>query len=667
MVTRVDLEHALKGAEEAEDTQAVAALRYAIDQGQYDAPVIEGYDNYEGPSQLGTAARGFLQGASFGFGDELASYIQSKMPGEERSYDEILGQERQVISKGRDDYPVTAIGSEVTGALVPAAATWGAGSALSGGNAVKTGVQASKPLWTTAAKSAGWGAVNGGLYGFGTGEGDINNRLASAGMGGFWGGVGGGVAVPITMGGSALARGLYNRIASRLAPPEAQAAQRIYRTMQQGRLGPQQVQKTIDDLGPEGMLMDALDEPGYALARGTADINPSARDALQGASRQRMAGQVDRMTDRLQTAGGLSGPRTLKEIQDEIWDEARPAIKKAYDEARAKGYDIDFADFEDLMRSKLFATAKERGTLLARERAVAEASRYGRVTDDALGNGPSPLDILDETKKTLDARAAPNVGQRPTNEQDIAAQLARTVRERIDDVTPEYGGARDLVRQRHARLDATELGAEGAKTSVPADYARRVAQSADEVRPDIAQAYASGKIDKLQNRRTTPGAIDTMFGSARQQQALDAALGPNAGPVRQQVAAEQVFGRTDRALTGNSKTNQFLNDSANAARDAFVGGAAGGDAVSGGVGGIALLMAQRGGKALKARAAAGNEQKVAPALAQLLLGRQVPEAVRKQAEKEMQRSPVLQRLFWQAISGSAGLRGEQITDAVTKW
>lgn len=56
-------------------------------------------------------------------------------------------------------------------------------------------------------------------------------------------------------------------------------------------------------------------------------------------------------------------------------------------------------------------------------------------------------------------------------------------------------------------MNAVNLGAKGAKPHVSVDYARGADKAAVAHPDEVAQGYASGKIDALQNCRDTPGAV----------------------------------------------------------------------------------------------------------------------------------------------------------------
>lgn len=121
--------------------------------------------------RIGTAARSALQGVTYGAGDEIVAggaALARKLTGQDGSLGDIYGvelsRERDRLNQGRENYPGTALASEVGGAVaVPL------GAMSTGGN-----------LATRAAKGAATGGLLGGAYGFMSGEGGAEGRSTNA-------------------------------------------------------------------------------------------------------------------------------------------------------------------------------------------------------------------------------------------------------------------------------------------------------------------------------------------------------------------------------------------------------------------------------------------------------------------------------------------------------
>jgi hypothetical protein len=117
-------------------------------------------------------ARAAVQGATFGFGDELVAGLASLSPS--MDYSTALQGERDRLTQQRENSPVLSYGSEIGGAI-----------------ASPLGLLANVGRTTTTAGRIASGAGIGGLlsaiYGFGAGEDGVANRAENAGLNGILG------------------------------------------------------------------------------------------------------------------------------------------------------------------------------------------------------------------------------------------------------------------------------------------------------------------------------------------------------------------------------------------------------------------------------------------------------------------------------------------------
>ena len=197
------------------------------------------------PGQGETAARGYLQGGTLNWGDELIAGLGTIGEGQGSGtygtpYEQAVAFERGRLAQGRKDYPVTAYGSEIVGALAspvnPALDKAMAAPSLLGkvvrGAVVGTGTGA----------IAGGGAANS--------MGDIPQSVALGSVIG--GGMGAVAPVLIQLGSSAI-----NNLLSRLPFRQKEAAaRRIAQAMKDDGLTPEQAVEKVKQLGPEAALMD---------------------------------------------------------------------------------------------------------------------------------------------------------------------------------------------------------------------------------------------------------------------------------------------------------------------------------------------------------------------------------------------------------------------------
>lgn len=140
----------------------------------------------EGPADyLGEVARMAAQGATFGSADEIEALARSQFS--DREYGDILNEIRKRQEGFREDFPVSSAASEIGGGVASALATRGALPALT---APIGAAMSARPLATGAAT----GALGGGAYEFGAGEGDFQERMGDATRGALTGSLVGGVA-----------------------------------------------------------------------------------------------------------------------------------------------------------------------------------------------------------------------------------------------------------------------------------------------------------------------------------------------------------------------------------------------------------------------------------------------------------------------------------------
>ncbi|MFK3971119.1 lytic transglycosylase [Pseudomonas sp. NPDC087358] len=159
--------------------------------------------------------RGVGDGTTFGLQDEILAGLDAAVQplisipenGSAAStfgerYDENVANQRALLKAGQEQNPIASAAGNLAGGVIPALAT-GGGSA-------------SASLAGTIGKGAAVGAGYGGLYGFGSAEGDAIERLPEAATGAAIGGLLGGAVPALFAGGSALVRKAADSGAARL-------------------------------------------------------------------------------------------------------------------------------------------------------------------------------------------------------------------------------------------------------------------------------------------------------------------------------------------------------------------------------------------------------------------------------------------------------------------
>ncbi len=164
----------------------------------------------------------------------------------------------------------------------------------------------------TAAKSAGAGAVAGGLYGAGTTEGNVWDRAEGAATGGIVGGAVGAVAPTVIDAGAKGVRYLVDQTIGRMGKTNqaSVAGRKIMEALQRDGLTPDEAMARLQKLGPQAALLDVgpnsqalaasvARAPGkgkvnledFVTARQEGTRSPS--NVLTGAQSQRVAEGID--------------------------------------------------------------------------------------------------------------------------------------------------------------------------------------------------------------------------------------------------------------------------------------------------------------------------------------------------------------------------------------
>lgn len=636
MATLEELKAALIKAERAGDTQAANLFADKIRKTQ--GPEKSG-PSYSVPA---TAAMKFAEGATLGFADEAtgamatvmsypASLFNDRVADETNNkgfgerYEMYRDRERERLATAQDQNPITATTSNlagtVAGAVIPA---------QKGLTAFKAGQGTTGLMKAGAIDGAAYGALGGAGYSDADDAGGVALDAAfGSGTGAFLGSGSPLVTQPL----SAAAQ----TFASRFRSAVNQASDRVGATARKAGVTTDNLATKLDEAGQDAMLIDVMGSSGHDLGRAAVNASGDADDILRGATNARQLGQNDRVADAVMDAADLPGPQTLDQIKTDIDAANRPAITRAYEKARDAGVDIPLMQFRDLMSVPMF------------QEAVTAARKSGQ--NYLPGQGPvGRLGFLDEVKKNLDDVQSAALRSGDNNRAAQARELAKALRTRVDETIPEYGGARQLASDNFAQQNAADLGALGARQRVPADFVETANGAQGAEKSAIAKAYGAGVVDRLQNAASTPNSVRSILERTRPRQAMEAALGPRAKPVIDQLGYERIYGKTNQALSGNSTTAKQLMSLGGAG--ALGGGGtylATGDPVTSAGMGLGFAAARAGGGKLLNSINSRNEQAVAPIVAEILAGRELPAEV----VKVLKTNPELQGAVSRALAAQS--------------
>lgn len=190
---------------------------------EYSPPGVEGYDPQTGEvsraprSRLASAAHGAADVATFGFGDELASYLGSAITGDLR--EQVLAEMRGMQRQAQADNPGSYLAGQIGGGIAQ-----GAGLVAGGLSPAAHAINAGWRLPGVMAASGVEGGVLGALHGAGAGE-TADERRGGA-LGGLALGAGMGALAPaVVQGVSSVARRAVSPF--RTSPERLAAAQTL--------------------------------------------------------------------------------------------------------------------------------------------------------------------------------------------------------------------------------------------------------------------------------------------------------------------------------------------------------------------------------------------------------------------------------------------------------
>lgn len=490
-----------------EKLRAAKIARARIQQSQLAAPepTGQGYGN--------NLAQAVGDGMFMGFGDEISARLNS-MTGYDANtgsygnwgttYDDQLSAVRGQEEQFSEQNPMTALGANVGGAVLPAA--------LGIGAVVSAPTTAGRMI-----RGAQVGAAAGAVQGFGEGEGGVVNRANSgiwgAGMGAALGG-----AIP---GIAEVGRQAYRGVEGALRDSRIgnQIGQSLGVSPSAGRFIGNSVgaedtaamQEALSRAGPDAMLADAspamarrLDATLNAPVAGAAE----ARDRINSRAGSAYYDIIDALD------GGRQGPQLPPvAAQQQMRANARPAVNEAYNAAYSRAIDYSSPagqQIEDVV-SRLPAGPARKAIETATDRMIYDGAPSPQIMasigeDGTVAFQQMPNVIqLDYLKRAFDEIA--ESGKDPLTgalspDGAFASRIARDIREATAEAVPEYRTALST-----AASDIRERGAvrTGATLLRPQTTVEQAATAISDATPAEIRAMRTG----------VRGQIDHVLGNVR--------------------------------------------------------------------------------------------------------------------------------------------------------
>lgn len=506
-------------------------------------------------------ATGIANGASFGFGDNIAGVIEGAKELTQgrsfgRGYDYGVEMARQGTALDQAANP----GTMLTGNLIGAGAQGLAAAPLAGGASTLG----------TMVRSGAVGSTEGALQGAGNANGQ--DTLGQGIKGGLIGGFAG-VAAPAVVGAGAAVKnavkdpmtGIVDALFSRANAGKANRA--VGEAVRASGLTKDQIIEAVTRAAREGQpeyrLMDALGIAGQRQASGVARAGGDAATEIQNFLTQRQLDQGDRVGAFIDEAFGTQGTTAAK-TRDSLTAARSAEADAAYSAARGNAAPVDVRGALGVIDSRIGGMS---GSGIAGDGIDAKLATYrSRLAGDGAGLGPgvqsaelSDFDRVLGVKQAIqdDIGAAVRAGR--NNE---ARELGKVVAEldaALEASSDMYRTANDGFRQASRVIDAVDTGAGmaargRAADNVPAFNAMTAAEQ---------DAARIGYGDLLLNRLeavTAPTAnrAKPLLSTKRTTEADAMALGPTI--YRDRLNRENQMWETQNRALGGSRTTDNLND-----------------------------------------------------------------------------------------------------------
>lgn len=508
------------------------------------------------------------------------------------AYEKARDEERKSQEIAKSQHPYLHMAGEIAGSIPAMAALPEAGfvtrAAPTAGKLAMFG--------RTVADAAVTGGEYGGLSGLGEGKDTADRAVKSAE--GIVGGIVGGAVAPVI---PEVAGAVYNKVAKPTVSllrgainPEGEASRRLVTALRAD-------QDLISQGKAEGMsptewvaarargepvtLADLGSTNTQALLRSAANTSPSGRAELEqafsslvGDNPSRFATQGTRTANDVRNlvAGGANANKTADQLVAE-YDAGRTGYyKRAFSQPAAQS--VWSPELEQMTQAPVVQNAIRMANITAKNEAAKlgftpmkespfAVDANGRMTLQTRPDGTTVtpnLQYWDAVKKNLDKMGADGNA------------WAKTLRDHLDSVVPEYGHARGFAANYFGESDALAAGRAAARKKLsPDDLAKAMRQMDPQEKDIFREGYASSWADDvIGNMSKTRDITKAMYTSDNDPKRVAAVFGPGGmDKIKARMTLETIMDGARKAM-GNSTTARQLIESG------LAGGAVG--AVGGG-------------------------------------------------------------------------------------
>lgn len=437
------------------------------------------------------------QGLTFNFGDEITAGARSLFGDE--TYDQALADERSKIDEFAKRNPWASTAANVGGALVG-----GGGIGMGVRGAAKAGSSlAGRFASATAANPIGaggiTGAASGALAGFGEGEGGLENRVASAGMGALVGGIGGTAAGALISAAPAVKRIYQERIAKNDDAIKASAEREVGKYMERsGKTADELKARLAEDrgLGVPSTLLNADDELAKLGNTVQTKGGTGARELTELVDSQQ-AGNNARVYGNLRK--GVSDADYYAS-EDAVLDRLKKTGAAHYDNAPWMSQEVADPRIAEFMKTPVGQQAFARARSIVEKEKLALEMEGKDASHLALKESGTPdLRTLDLMKRGMQSMIDDGFASANGMTKADAAGLKKikdVYLKALDGISPEYRQARAAYRGDAEVRDALEMGRKEFLTSDADGLKRTLADMSDAEK----EAYNIGAVKALRQR-----------------------------------------------------------------------------------------------------------------------------------------------------------------------
>lgn len=519
-------------------------------QAAIDRPVEQ---NLRDPGALAALASGVTQGATFGFGDEIAAGLASLSPS--ITYDQALKTARGMNENAAFARPKTEMAGQIIG---------GAASSLGTTGAV---LGAGKTLLGKAGLGALSGAVEGGAYGFGTGEGGLANRAENAAKLAAIGGAVGAVAPAAIAAVGLGARTVANPVASALnIPSDVRAGRALETYMKRAGMSADDVaaatQRAAAEGQPQFIAADALGMSGQRALSGIARQPGAAKEEIAQALMGRQDSQGNRIAGFV--ADALDAPDTAAARAASLTSARGSAADIAYEAARNGAGPVDvrgaIAAIDDriggMQGSGLAGDGIDARLSSYRERLAAPAS--------ALKPGETARELSDfERVLGVKQQIGDDIGAAQRAGRNNEARELMKVQKELDAALEAASGTYRAANDEFAKASRVIEGVDTGKAATSArTRASDTVAAYQAMTPEQQAAFRAGYADPTIARveSAAPGVNKARPLRSDKSAAELAAMAKDPELLKRQIARENTMFETSTAALGGSKTADNLAD-----------------------------------------------------------------------------------------------------------